>query len=1120
MHSLIGRTDLTKNALKLGFLLVSRSISRLDLILLRNLSALKSTSVAVQTLHEPQKAESRVQAVGSLKFYKGAKVSVNERKELLVTSVKTIFDLLDRFEYFAYATSKDLRRCVELLDKYDVSKLTDSQISKLFNSTGKQCVNLPPIQRLRFLEEILGIFKRAGRSLGLESRNALLNAQIDNGILMNPSDVLKQFNEANILPDAETFSTLSRIYARRGNINGLRELSSYMRDVGITINERFMNSLVYALVLNDYEKEATSLIDSTKCTESLVSSSLELTSALAYIVKGCVKKGVEIVNGIDNQFLKREENVITLVDIMFECPMDDFAPLLEKLVLCIPIDYRKEKSSFYINCICQQKIIAKFSDLNLADITGLRKLLKMSGLLSSSCQEVLRNEFKSYFWKCLHGSDLSKLPLIMKDAADAGLMQSSTIEALLNNPAIQGMDNTFFNIYRVFYDSDECNGFRGRKHLLYPFVAQQLKLLDACESEVQERESILKKAITVASESEMNVNIFEAWLFPFCKDLDIFRSLLQQLNASQMQFLVMGMCSVIFSKHQRDGGEQEDFIKDFLKAINDVDFDISPQTTNFLKVYCGKTWDSGEVEMTTKIFSLGFPSHIFLSGKRSGKISQISDSTLNALLKIFQEVNEKNLPALIESWSKNKRIRFTRDVFEKLLDVLASRDLTYYADELEKLAMLRWMNTEDVAALEREFTHLLSKGQNVSKGALTALLGLIYLKRLKEEVWDLMQYCSFVLNRFQPLSLRNLLWIIKSFRSIPGYRDLYLNGYRKIMNFTMEEALKAENENVINAIWKLRSEDLNKHNKCCYVAFLYKKGYYSAVEDVLQLIKEEDNNSIKCANFEDGTTSVEIDTFTEALFGITQLEGSLTVLENLIEKLHINSKLSRAVLRKYHENICKKFLERNDIEQAFEWLKNCDNLYPHHFLLMTAAIDQNQLDVLKKVVDLVELRYDKNLALLDLGVVFLERGLKEMASKVFKTSGLCLDYERMRLLIIRENEGNRPDVLLELYKICKQENMLDDDCEKSLLEAAYQLFCKLEDAKNASIVLKLFGNMDKPKLLKSGEATHLTSKGQLSYSEFLLKLSSNTSRRTNPLCSVPANIISSCSGWTTPALAT
>lgn len=193
----------------------------------------------------------------------------------------------------------------------------------------------------------------------------------------------------------------------------------------------------------------------------------------------------------------------------------------------------------------------------------------------------------------------------------------------------------------------------------------------------------------------------------------------------------------------------------------------------------------------------------------------------------------------------------------------------------------------------------------------------------------------------------------------------------------------------------------------------------------------------------------------EALNIMGQSADTIEVLEVLIEKLKLTSALKESILSCCHQAIWEKFLKEGKLDQGFEYVKNRLRLPANYLQLLEAALDANRTDIVKNVIGLIELRHGKNLALLDFGVVLLEKNKKDMAARIFATNGLHFTHERIGFFVNRERGMKRPDVLVDLYQICKKNGLADVSDQTTLLSSAHDLYRKAKNNEGTGVVERL-----------------------------------------------------------------
>ncbi|MFH4981932.1 hypothetical protein AB6A40_008641 [Gnathostoma spinigerum] len=107
--------------------------------------------------------------------------------------------------------------------------------------------------------------------------------------------------------------------------------------------------------------------------------------------------------------------------------------------------------------------------------------------------------------------------------------------------------------------------------------------------------------------------------------------------------------------------------------------------------------------------------------------------------------------------------------------------------------------------------------------------------------------------------------------------------------------------------------------------------------------------------------------------------------------------------------------------------------------LMSAALNVGDTTLLKNVFSLIQNKRGKNDALLDFGLVLLENGKFEQASRVFSADELHITDAKLSLFVSREADTKRLDVLAMLFSNLNKEGKASVNGLNSLLRQLLSL---------------------------------------------------------------------------------
>ncbi|VDP12483.1 unnamed protein product, partial [Onchocerca flexuosa] len=400
-------------------------------------------------------------------------------KHLQVDQQKNIYDVIDSIEWNCLVTETHLEKALHMLNdfKCNPKKLADSEIAVLISATGCRCQMLSAVQRNEYTNRLLHILKMRGVVLGITSRNALLATQIDNQINTDVVETLKQFESDGLVPDAQTYGQLSRIYARKTDLKGIALKMAYiMAKAEHTDDGNVLEFLDKVANVNIFiEKHQVSIyellfslakignLEAVVKLKSLLSSSEELSRQWEPIICNRIRRFIS----------KGEENIAA-------------AAMLLDLIL------NTEKRSRL-----RLVLIRQFS--SVVQKKQIAEVVRMC-IVFQKCN-ILKHPFRIY----------------LRDVA-------------LNNP------KDFHNLFSIYKRTDDFIELQNRPHLQLPVAVlhfSELIKADTIEKKVEHLSEIarsLRSTGVTSCGDKYFANVKDLFIVPLLKDMDVLPHLIRKVE--------------------------------------------------------------------------------------------------------------------------------------------------------------------------------------------------------------------------------------------------------------------------------------------------------------------------------------------------------------------------------------------------------------------------------------------------------------------------------------------------------------------------------------------------------------------------------------------------------------
>ncbi|VDO30021.1 unnamed protein product [Brugia timori] len=424
-------------------------------------------------------------------------------KDFQVDQQKNIYDVIDGIEWNYLVTEAHLEKALYILNdpKCNVKKLMDSEITILISATGCRCQMLSAAQRNEYTIRLLNILKIRGAMLGITARNALLAVQIDNRVDVDVVKTLKQFESDGLVPDAQTYGQLSRIYARKADLKGIFEIINHIRNIGVKLSDQVLESMVYSLTSSGEDEKAKSVIENV-ANNIFLADGLKMAYTLAK---------AEYFDG---------ENALEFLDEIAD--IDTFV--------------EKHQISIYELLFC----LAKKG--NLKAVVKLRSLLpSLSEDVDSQWGYMVYSKARTFLSK--KEENITAAALLLDFIPNTEKRHPFRI--YLNSVALNNPKN-FRDLFAIYKGRDDFAELYDRPHLQLPLAVLHFKELMKTDIVEKKVEHLLEIARSLQSTGIAScgdkyfANVKDLFILPLLKDLNALPQLMKKIeNDSPLQCFVV-----------------------------------------------------------------------------------------------------------------------------------------------------------------------------------------------------------------------------------------------------------------------------------------------------------------------------------------------------------------------------------------------------------------------------------------------------------------------------------------------------------------------------------------------------------------------------------------------------
>ncbi|KAM3717118.1 Leucine-rich PPR motif-containing protein [Dirofilaria immitis] len=462
-------------------------------------------------------------------------------KRLQVDQQKNIYDVIDSIEWNYLVTEAHLDKALHILNdlKYSVKNLADSEIATLINATGCRCQMLSAVQRNEYTDRLLLILKMRGVVLGVAARNALLAAQIDNQVDVDVMETLKQFESDGLVPDAQTYGQLSRIYAQKNNLKGIVKIVNHVRNIGIQLPNQILESMVYGLASLGQDKKANLIIE--YVTENNISmiDSLKMAYVLAKAEHFNDQNILEFLDKIENADTFIEKCQISIYELLFSLAKKGKLEAIIKLKTILSSsseDLSRQWGPIIYSRI--RRFLSKEEE-NIAAAALLLDLIPDSEK-RSRLQSILIKRFSSVIQKKQVAEAVRMCIVFQKCNILKHPLRLYLHDVALNNP------KDFHNLFSIYKRTDDFVELQSRSHLQLPVAVQHFSELLKAETVEKKVEHLSEIARTLRSTGIASCgdryfgNVKDLLIIPLLKDMNVLRKLMREVeNDSLLQCFIV-----------------------------------------------------------------------------------------------------------------------------------------------------------------------------------------------------------------------------------------------------------------------------------------------------------------------------------------------------------------------------------------------------------------------------------------------------------------------------------------------------------------------------------------------------------------------------------------------------
>uniref|UniRef100_A0A0N4ZQV9 PPR_long domain-containing protein n=1 Tax=Parastrongyloides trichosuri TaxID=131310 RepID=A0A0N4ZQV9_PARTI len=949
---------------------------------------------------------------------------IYKHSDALTSEATTIFEFLDQIEYGLFSKAVTMQKMSEFLkdENFDGSLLSDRRISVIFKISGEYNYSCDSYYKDTYTDIYFDLLKKRNANFGIESMNTYFKTKFDNGNPVNVLEFYELLSKYELEPNVETFEILGDVISKKGDSKGVMELIKTMKEVNLPVSTPMFGSLIESLVLSNQIEKARSVMLSFENKRNIVNVQT-LKYSFIYGLAGAnkfdalVKSLQELEKETD---YTNDENILPLYEMLFLFARSSnnveqvkkIESIIPKLMFSGTMKYNESLGKYYVKCLD----FIKEGNIGIAST-----LLNM---LPDSLKANVENKIVRNFIKKVDTSNDGKAIV-----DEAKLLSEFDV---IENPLIKSLNrlngndlNKFMEIFEGFKQSKEYETLKDRFFVIKIELTKMLQELTKTKKVDNQLEIIDRMLTQISNIDKINHGEFENRQISTIKWFICNNYLSKNIQLYDRLAKIEGNNYIFNITSQLINGclynKQFDTLKELLNVIKENRIRMLPYPRNIFlvkNILLNPKTPIDVASICSSILSLSYDQK--LSNDRK---NEIIDIVKNIILN--KNINESSIAAMVEQWSNDGRIVFTKQQTANIIDELTSLGLVSrqkYIDSLlqKSNTTLRWLGTKDILRLEKELLYLEgNKDIPEEKNPSLYLRSIIVGKHLHES----------------PVNFEAVLeHITKIYESD---KKAVINKISSIPTFTMEKLISSNQYGFADELWNVKNIKLDTHASLLYAFSLYLRKENDKMLSVFNKIKNQaenvNNQTIKILSKHFPDTNENM------------IEGYAKILQ---QHFNISDDMTNKMYIPIYEKKFKELLQNNKLEEAFETCKKiCTiNLMPYGQIdLMSTSIKNNNSQLFGQVFNWVKDTHSKFAAFIDASIALLENDKVELAEKTFTSvPNLLISSSKLDFIITREISLNNVNVLKFVLKIISNNDKTTDDMLDKIIGAIINIYGTLK----------------------------------------------------------------------------
>ncbi|TKR60961.1 hypothetical protein L596_028138 [Steinernema carpocapsae] len=650
----------------------------------------------------------------------------------------------------------------------------------------------------------------------------LVASRLENEQDVDALAVLEELDSANIEPTADTFAFLAEAFAVKGDINGVKSVVSLMKDSGIPVSEKVLQSMVYALTHSGDRTQAAGVIKAFESHASISAFNLRLAEIRALAALGDLQGVVEVVADIaSDQRMKTSDTQALLMHALCQLVIKGKHDAVERLKPFITRFSEESKEpgmaeKVYLLRLLRETLVKR--DYESAAV--------LDSLFGSSFEDSRTFTFMKHLKSSVNDRNVEPSTLYKRSSIVKSLGHGEQpFLVVMERALIENNRKLFNDLYSLLVvDEDFTEMLVERPHLAYPLAVKLVNQIHSAASVEVKSQKCLELCKLLFSQSQ-GIDFDAANNFVFRaveKDLKHIGDL-----AHCKQFRNSIACSIVDRMMMRSKNQEKllELLEGPLNPDSNVRFyanRIVRRLVGFLK--------SDDVSGTTLKLATKVVASAFVDQQSGAGFDTVS------MLLRTASIPEGRISELVSMWSEDSRISLNGEEVSKLEKDLLESKLPARAKLVKQLkrkskAVVRWMETEDIAELEKEAENLSDAEKGTKAGVLARLYGIIISKRASESPKDLALIAKWG---------QKLYSLKEGDEKVEGHN---LKVY-KTLCASFEEALEQSKENEIcDEFWKIPL-NYNGVYGLMYALNLCCRDKFEEAKEVIAKLKATHNQSM------------------------------------------------------------------------------------------------------------------------------------------------------------------------------------------------------------------------------------------------------------------------------------